>query len=294
MRQPLTYSICAKGLLCPRAMYWRYEKGYEEIQSEAQLIGTAFHAGLEARDPVAAVEIIEKAPVLDQADHDKNLILMYTVRSMVIGALKYWQMDWVESHKEIKFEIPLRNPETGYPSRKFYLAGKIDEITKDNDGNWGLNEYKTSAQGLSRDLIEKLPVDSQLSLYFDAAEQLLDISIDIVRYRLARKPSIRQRQTETVGEYGARLLNDYQNRPEFYFHELIVPRSRDDILRSRKNLWAIGKLFHFCQSNDIWPMNTGACSHWGRTCAYLPLCTEEEGAEYLFTVTGSRTPELEE
>src|SRR5258706_14554257 len=54
-----------------------------------------------------------------------------------------------------------------------------------------------------------------------------------------RKPSIRPRKGESLRQYMQRGKNDYQARPEFYFHRAYIPRSPGDILLFKQELIAM-------------------------------------------------------
>jgi len=271
-------------LLCPRKAYWRYEKGFVDPLTTPQLLGLAFHRGIQHRDHRPAVDLIQQQEVHSQEEQDEQTIQVHTIRAMITGALEHWRMDWVQEYCELPFSVPLYNPDTGHPSRTYYLTGRVDEVVQDGSGYWWLNEYKTSSQKPNKDLSYTLPVDTQLSLYFYVIQKELGVNIRGINYRLAKKPGIRQKQNETKAEFGTRVLEEYQEKPEKYFFEIQVPRDPKDIERLQRNMWEFSKMYHFLRTNDMWPMDTNACSHWGRTCSYMPLCREEEDAEYLYQV----------
>lgn len=276
-------------------MKYRFEDGLERrVRPEALVIGSAFHRGMEAREPLAGAQYLDNHTEI-WGDNDVHALkkAKYIVYSMVQGALKYWDFDWKNSHTEIKFDLPIMNPATGYPSRTFRLRGKTDEVSQDRRGKWWLVEYKTAGQLPSYAYVDRLYLDTQVTTYFYAAQKHLGIELEGVLYRVARKPSIRQKQTETVDEYCKRLVEDYKKRPEFYFYEEQMIRSQEDLSEFEQHLWNVTQLFMFYRRNDIWPMNTSRCAEWGG-CDFLPLCKREEDAKLLYVERESRTPELEE
>ncbi len=295
-REALTYTIMSTGLNCPRAMKYRFEQGLERrVRREALVIGSAFHEGLEASSPTAAARYLgNHTDLWGENEADDLRKTQATVYGMVKGALEHWGTvdQWTERNQEIKFDLPLINPSTGWPSRSFTLRGKIDEVSRDSRGKWWLVEYKTASQMPAYSYVDRLYLDTQVTTYFYAAQRYLGIELAGILYRVVRKPSIRQTKKETVDDYCKRVIKDYAKRPEFYFYEEQMIRSQGDLKEFEQRLWNISQLFLFYRRNNIWPMNTSRCAEWGG-CDYIPLCRREEDADLLYVKRESRTPELE-
>lgn len=115
---------------------------------------------------------------------------------------------------EVEFEVPIVNPESGKSSRTFTLAGKIDKIVRMPSGNLAILEYKTTSRDLSADseYWQHLRMDSQISLYFLAAQQK-GWNVTSILYDVIKKPKLQPReltQAETkllseTGDYLTRL-----------------------------------------------------------------------------------------
>jgi len=293
-REPLTYSLMSLLLNCPRAYYYRTVLGYERRKTETLELGTAFHKGIEEGSPSAAVDYLEEeANIYDQYQQNELIVLKAIAHGMVAGALKYWDHESEESIPEGEFAIPIINPASGHPSRKYYLTGKWDEVKK-VDGRWRLTEYKTMGQTPNEAFADKLLLDTQITLYWYAAQRYNDIDIEEIQYRVARKPSIRQRKDETIRDYASRIIEDYRLRPEFYFYEETIYRTSEDLEEFERHLWSTVQLLNTLERGEFWPQNTSRCHLWyGKACDYMPLCLQEEDAKYLYEQSGDRTPELE-
>jgi len=87
-------------------------------------------------------------------------------------------------------------------------------------------------------------------------------------------------RTETAEEYGARLLADIEERPDFYFQRREVPRLENDLDEFRLECWQQARLLSDCRRWGRWFRNVGrnTCSF----CEYASLClqsiTVEPGA----------------
>lgn len=198
MKTPVTNSSMQTLMKCEELYRLKHVEGLRQRNRPGYFaLGTAVHAGLEVLDPQHAVDVlvdITSEPWTD-AEHDALAFDCGTVRAMVTGALQRWK-DW-PSMREHQFTLPLRNPETGGMSRKHTLSGVLD-------GLYPLRgvvaEYKTSAN-VSRDYIDRLDLDFQVSTYCEAASQLLDSPVRKVLYRVIEKPGIKPRKGETEQEY---------------------------------------------------------------------------------------------
>jgi hypothetical protein len=229
-----------------------------------------------------------------------------TCCAMVQGHHDRWgndaSMETVAIEKE--FNLPIVNPATGKPTPTYTSAGKIDRIAKLADGRLALVERKTTRDEVTpeSDYWKRLFMDSQLSRYYLAA-QALGYAVETIIYDVMRKPSIKPKQItkadraiatqhghyyghkltaecperETPALYGARLLADIHERPDFYLARREIARMDGDLAEFRAEQWT---LLHQIRESEkamevsglaAWPRNTGACIGFGR-CAYLDIC----------------------
>ena len=212
------------------------------------------------------------------------------VEGLVTGGLTVWRRH-EGGQREVQFRVPIVNPETGRPSRSFVLAGKIDAIV-DVGGRWFVEEYK-SAGALNGMYVDRLQLDTQVTLYVYAAQRQWDIEIAGVIYRVGRKPSIRHTQKETAAQYRDRLLADYQARPDFYFFEWDLARTQEQLLEFERDLWTQTQRHLVDRRLGFHPKNTSRCTEFGG-CPYMPLCLGRPDAEALYTVRPAHSELLEE
>lgn len=78
---------------------------------------------------------------------------------------------------------------------------------------------------------------------------------------------------ETPTEFGARLLADIGERPDFYFARREIPRLSADLEEYRRELWQMSQDIRHAQKNGLHYRNTKQCTSYGR-CAYLDHCKQ--------------------
>lgn len=81
-----------------------------------------------------------------------------------------------------------------------------------------------------------------------------------------------QTRRESPQEFGARLLADMGERPEFYFARRRIPRLDTDLEDYRQELWDQAADLRERRRNGRWYRNTNACAMMGK-CTYFDLCT---------------------
>lgn len=288
-RRTLTHSIASTFLNCQRKYYYRYVLNLRRKNRPAYYsVGSAFHAGLEYQDPEAAVAYLQQDEVANQWEADDLRIKISTVRGMVAGALEAWDYEFEDFYPEQEYELPIRNPETGYPSRTFVDAGKMDGVVRLDDGLW-LIEYKTASR-ISSAYFERLYLDAQITRYYRAAQIIYGQPLNGVIYRVAKKPAIRQRKNESLREFCERLEADFRERPDFYFYEEKLYRSDSDLADFEWDLWSVATEIRRSERDEYFPKNTSRCAEYGG-CPFIPICTGEHGWENLYE-TAERNPEL--
>jgi hypothetical protein len=235
-------------------------------------------------------------------------------------AIGYADRYGLKGRREVEYLLPLTNPDTGYPSRTWRLGGKIDGL--ENTGkyetvpHYRLIEDKLMSQ-IQKPMIDRLPLDHQISEYIDALVTKDPFCTFEVEYRFTRWPSIRRKQTETLDDFCSRFTEDLEARPEFYFISLPVVFPDDHLQDFRRGRWGVGQLIreaqaeyaredgrfslhgsfppdrerHMLHTRDrIFPMNPSRCWEYGG-CEFIPLCTKREGAIDLYVVQEDN-PEL--
>jgi hypothetical protein len=180
--------------------------------------------------------------------------------------------------KELEFDLPIVNQNSGRKSNLYRQRGKIDAIGKLPDGRLCVIERKTVGEALDVDSKYwlKLQLDSQISRYMLAAMEM-GYPVETIVYDVVRKPLIRITQKENLQQYLMRLRADLRERPDFYFARKEVVRldsdlkefQAEDVLHARMLRDSV--LYEREHGQSAWPRNTGACV-MPYPCPYLDSC----------------------
>lgn len=272
-----THSRIKARMNCPMAECLRYQKCIAPLRrKDALVIGSAVHKGIETWSVEEALKEFDDIFPSDQNEANELEIAKATVTAMLTGYFE--QYEPFENHKpEIAFKLHVILP-GGRKSRKHFIAGKIDDIERTDEGDW-IVEYKTAGQ-ITGAYFDRLHVDGQVTMYCYAAKRLGYNPIG-VKYRVIRKPTIRPRKGESVVMYINRLIEDYRARPEFYFTHRTLYRSEEQLASFEKELGEKVLRFAADAKKGINWRNDSHCTNYG-ACAYLPLCSGESGAEALY------------
>lgn len=171
---------------------------------------------------------------------------------------------------------PLVNLETGRSSRTFILAGKLDVRLRDGHGRSVLMDHKTTSEDISdADAMywRQLIVESQPSHYM-LLEWQNGRKVDACVWDVVRKPAIRQKQTETLDDYEARLADDCTTvRPDWYFRRREIPRLDSDLAEYAGEVWQHAEEIRLAVAGDRHPRSSGACIKFHTPCKYLGICS---------------------
>jgi hypothetical protein len=304
-RDALSHTKLNTFLACPRRFELHYDKRLELISRPRHLsLGSAFQLGIEYQDPEVAARAVwglepdgsgERIVSFTQQHEDR----LHVDEAIVRGACALYLRTWPEQRgeaREVEYRVRLRNPWTGYPSRTFDLLGKADGVV--DDGGWDVLGDTTGPElRLAQPLelqenklvgsvdpakVQRLPLDRQIALSRYGLWRATGRLVRRVRYRWVRKPSIKQRQKETVEEFCARIGEDYVDRPDFYLHEeQPVFATTEDFLRIECELWVWAEQLRQFRRDALHPRNTSSCSDFGG-CAFIPICTGDPDAMSLY------------
>ena len=172
------------------------------------------------------------------------------------------------------------------------------------DGRLCLVEHKTCGEDISptASYWDRLRFNPQVYQYVLAA-RALGWDVGLVLYDVARKPSIRQKQSESVEAFGERLAADAQSRPEFYFARREVPVLDQDIAEFEVQRLVLARSILSCRAEARrarrpehgWPRNVNPMTC--RFCEYEGFCMQNVCVDPArppagFAV-GAKHPELE-
>lgn len=188
------------------------------VPSQPLRIGSAFHAGLDAKAQGAspdnavnaAMEYYSTLPkwVSDATTMEEFAVEQETAYRLLMGYFWKYQDDEIEIvATEQAFEIPIYNPSTGRKIKKT-CAGKIDKIIRVN-GRLMLMEHKTTGDSIDidSDFWRPLRLDFQISRYFHAAQRL-NYPVESVLYDVVHKPDIKPRKIPILDEHGLKVVLD--------------------------------------------------------------------------------------
>jgi hypothetical protein len=280
-RGHLSHSSIGTMLACKRRWGWHYDEGLELIERPAYLsMGSAFAGALQLRDPIAGANQMDR-PTYDQDDYDTLLKNKAIVASAAAAYLGRWGR--AEGHtSELAYRIRIRSPYTGAYSRTFDLVGRADGVV--DHGEYLTMEEDKLVGRIDATTVKKTALDRQLSLGCYALWRVTGKPVRTVRKRWTKKPSIKQKQNETVAEYIARLEQDYiDRRDDFYTHEEETFRSDADLLLTECEIWEWAEELRASKRSRLFPRNTSSCSDFGG-CAFIPLCSGDPDARSLYRV----------
>jgi hypothetical protein len=286
----LTQSSLNTLISCEELYRLKYvEKLLPATESVYLGLGSAYHLGIQHLSVSAATDALKEAnPFWTQEDKDNLEINRAIVEAMVGGALSLWK-DWPDQ-REVQFTLPFINPRTGRPSSRHVFRGVID-------GLWSSPvrgaEFKTAGR-VDKAYIDRLQLDFQVSAMLEAIGRLTSVPPwDIpMTYRIAKKPQKKQKKNESVAEYAERIKLDYIERPDFYFYELELRRSEEQMIRWRHEAWRAHEKALYIENDGVTVRNTRHCTHF-RRCSFLDLCSGEVGVDSYRTKERTH-PELED
>lgn len=280
-REHLSHSQLATQLNCLRKYELHYIDRLELISRPKPLsLGSAFQLAVEHGDPAAGAKAFrEEAVILSQEDEDRVRVEETIVKSAAALYLARWGAS--DGRREFEYRVRLRSPWTGAYSNTFDLLGYADELAEDDDG-LVLVENKLVGQ-ITPVSVRRLPLDRQVALSSYGIWRATGQRVVKVRYRFVRKPSIKQRQNETLNLFLARLAADYRDRPDFYSVEESPMRLTDDLIRIEAELWEWADQLRRARRSRVYPRNTSVCHEYGG-CAFLPICCGDPDAMGLYRV----------
>lgn len=305
----LTHSAESCFRACPRRYRINYGIGLRPAHdSDALRVGSAFHIGLEelkdgngesgAEEAIRITYSEATCPpwlTADEFDTERE-----TAVAMAVAYARRYANDGIIKYvaNELSFDLPIVNPYTGREYPGYRNAGKIDGIAELPDGRLALIEFKTVGEDIAvdADYWLKLMLDAQISRYMLAAREL-GYDVQTVVYDATRKPAIRPKnvakaeramwtskgeyfgfaltntcpERETPAMYGARLMDDMKERPDWYFRRVEIPRLAGDLDEYRRDQWATLKAINACEIDGFWPKNTNACTSPYR-CTFIDIC----------------------
>lgn len=307
----LTHSAVKCWNACRRRYLLAYIYGIRRMyDSEPLRIGTLWHVGVgeyESGVPIEeAIEMVRQVyrdnscpPYLQP---DEYAVEEEKVCGMIYGHWDRWHNDEIVKSVAVEqaFNMPIINPDTGYPTPSFTSAGKIDRIGELPDVTFAVIERKTTSEQIEPDSAywKALRNDPQISRYILAAKYL-GHDVTKVVYDVIKKPQIKPRRVEkaemalanstgayyglklagpcpdreTPAMYGARLRADIAARPDFYLARVEIARTDGDLEEFQYDLWQTQQDIRQSMHTGRFYRNPAACLE-PFNCEYLDVCGE--------------------
>lgn len=257
---------------CPKMYYWRYVYGIEPMREpDAFVIGKLLHTLIEMyhnsshkdRNKVIDMATYKTAPVMEKAAPEEcegllTMIITATAmfKHMPARFLEGSSNDLVEQH----FVIPIKDD--------IIYEGYIDRIEAGS-----LREIKTTV--LPDHFIKYAAVSPQVSGYMMGC-RTLGKDITTITYDLIRKPMLRKKANETMEQFHARIVEDYRDRPDFYYRREHTFRTTEQLDQFFRDLALLcvqvkAKVDMYKNGIDAFWRNHEACFARGE-CPYYKIC----------------------
>lgn len=233
------YSISQIKLFkaCRRAYELRYIEGLTPVDTASALqTGIGYHEKLEQ---------LYRDGEFDASDFSKESAMATAYQKYIYPKFKVRVAEeWVRT--EIN-NVP--------------IVGRVDAIAEDGR----LVEHKTTSLD---------PLEYEFNLQWD--EQLLAYMLMTgarsMYYTVCRKPTIRQKKTESDEEFFQRMVSWYDEDTESKIKLIMVERTDEEISEFRKSLANICDDISLAKRYNDFYRNTCHCNTWGRRCEYSSIC----------------------
>lgn len=286
----VSYSSMSGFRKCPRYYYWKHVRRLEKVVLKIPFItGRIMHNGIQTlfSKPQNAEKVIKESfkseaqkarkqfPQMEIRDEEKLAEQAFTT----VGMLRAFKVHYARFLKATRHIATERELHYELNSR-VTVVGKIDNILQNQDSNY-IYELK-NLKSLDMHRVDGIKTDPQSSLYHTinnlVATKKAD-KVDGIIYQIIRKPSIRQKKSESKGEYLRRLEDWYQTGDGLKFHLERLKKPFIDGAHVLNTLRNVTEHILRCKTKDDFFQDFNYCIHeWGR-CQYYGLCHGDEKKE---------------
>lgn len=237
---------------CKRAYYFRYVEELVPVETAQPLVdGSNYHAMIEQLYKNGWFE----------ADVENNP----KIAAMAMAYEKYIYPQFKVKTAEEWFEYNLTDD--------VQLVGRFDGIAED-----GLVvEHKTTSADVDDEYVYNLQWDEQILTYMLASGK------NEMYYTVCKKPTIRQKQSETAEQYYERCCAWYAEDTDKKIRVIKVTRSEQEVASHKAAL----KYIVGCMKDDerlsdeecskdefIYYRNCSQCTAYGRKCEFASICLD--------------------
>lgn len=146
-----------------------------------------------------------------------------------------------------------------YPLGNHTLIGRVDAIAEDNK----LVEHKTTSGNVGDEYLYNLQWDEQVPIY------MITHGVTEMHYTVIKKPTIRQKQNESLEEYIERCAAWYDEDTQNKIGLFNITRTLEELEEYKKQLIIT---LDEIENNKLFFRNPSHCSCWGRRCEYSQIC----------------------
>ena len=228
---------------CRRLYELRYiENLVPVVKSEALEVGSSYHHLLELLN--------SGQPLLNNPDFDENYSKEF---AMALAYEKYIfpKFKVVEAEKWLECDL--------LDGDKF--VGIVDALA--DDGH--IVEHKTTSSEITEEYEYNLLWDEQILAYMFLSGRRK------VWYTVCRKPTIRQKQSESDEEFFKRMVEWYDTDTDSKIRLLEIQRTDDEVARFHDDLMLIADEI---KHTGLYYKNTCHCCMWGKRCEYSSICLD--------------------
>lgn len=224
---------------CRKKYYFAYDQGLIPVETqEPLLLGSSFHQKI--------ADITKKGKF--EPTNDKTDAMAEAWGKKILPILK------MKPNTEMKFDYVLKDKE--FPN-EVHVTGFIDGECED-----GLFvEHKTAGAPIDELYINKLAWDEQVPTYL-----LLRNDLEMW-YTVCQKPTIRQKQNETLEDYIQRCVLWFEDGTENKIAMFKVRRAKEELAEHKRDIVAIAHEMKNCTN---FYRNPYACSLF--KCSYSSIC----------------------
>ncbi len=230
------------------------DRMYREVRAGKETIDDLI-ANLEADWKETVVNALKWGAIEDELKVEFAII-----KGMILGYHQYFflkeQWEGVDTEREVLLDVP----DGGQ------FACKVDAIVKERGKYW-VHDIKTVSSSSETDK-KMLNIDEQFSHYCVVAGAKFNREFAGGIRTAIKTPGIKQTQKETVDEYCARVVRDYQSRPEFYMQRIYVERTAEQLEAYRQYLEQI--YVEITNNKFVFRAPSMQCG----MCDFIDLCTE--------------------
>ena len=251
---------------CPKMFEYKYKENLEPIEEKSHLLlGKMFHRGIELGSAYELSKELDESDEYSTQDDENNKVIALAMVEAFFNKFP--------DHNEgkIQHEVYL---ETNICGEEKDFCMYADAI-KETDEGLILREYKTASR-VDDAYIEKLKFNDQISRYCYVIERELKKPVIKIEYYIAKKPLLRQKQSETIEQYRTRLVERLMEDDNIVF--LTLTRTKEDIEEAYEDLKYDIKTI---ENTTRYTKNLSSCSSYG-TCPYLDLCCKKENCMLLY------------